>query len=221
VEAYDRLLSNVRPRFTNASPSIEVFPEVINDRLHVVPTGGRSRGVELFLGRDGGDRVDWGVSYARAASTDDIRGRAVPRSLDQRHSLAIDWSVHPVSNRWRLSVAGIWHSGWPYTPSIVRVDTSMSTPQQFGVFTTWTYPELNSARAPNYRRVDARWTRFLDTKRGRVSFFIEVFNLLNTQNIRGYYTNVIVDSRRRTLALVSQTSTEIPRLPSAGISWEF
>ena len=57
------------------------------------------------------------------SATDDIGGRAVPRAEDQRHTAHFDWSYHPESNAWRLSVAGVWHTGTPDTPEVISVDT--------------------------------------------------------------------------------------------------
>ena len=54
----------------NASPSIDVFPEIMYDRVHVAPTSGRARGLELSLSQDGGEHVDWAASYALASATE-------------------------------------------------------------------------------------------------------------------------------------------------------
>ena len=70
-------------------------------------------------------------------------------------------------------------------------------------------------------RIDVRWTRFIDTQRGRVSFFAEIFNLFNTANVRGYYENTNFNSFSRTVTITRQAETDIPRLPSVGFSWEF
>jgi hypothetical protein len=219
AEAYDQRVLGRRPRWLNASAAIEVVPEIQWDRVLLVPDGGRSRGLELMLAREGGARADWTVSYALASAVDHAGGREIPRAVDQRHTLRGDWAFRPRSDRWRLAVAALWHTGRPYTPQRVTVDTLVNTPQQFSWYSEWAPGALHSGRLPAYHRVDARWTRYFDTRRGRVSVFAEVYNLFDTDNVRGYFTNV--DVRGRTVSLVRTSDTNIPRLPAVGVAWEF
>jgi len=220
IEAYDRRLSHQRPLFVSTAPGIEMFPEILPDRVRIDPERGRARGIELLLSRDQGRRADWSIGYARASVTDHIGGRDVPRSTDQRHTITADWSYRPVSNKWRLSIAGVWHSGWPYTPQVVTLDTIANTQNTLDVLPHWTPGALNSERLPSYRRVDARWTRYIDTRTGRVSLFIEAYNLFGVRNRRGYYTNLSIDRQRRVSYSLSHEDG-IPRLPTFGITWEF
>src|SRR6185503_16528530 len=153
---------------------IEVFPEINWDRVRVDPERGRARGVEFLLARDEGRRVDWSAGYALAEITDRIAGRDVPRATDQRHTVSADWAYRPTSNKWRLSVAGVWHTGWPFTPQVVTIDTLYTSATSFTILPHWAGGDLNTERLPSYRRVDARWTRFIDTRNGRVALFAEV-----------------------------------------------
>jgi hypothetical protein len=220
VEAYDHRVSPRRARWVNVGGTLDIPPETDWDRVLIAPDRGHARGVELLVSRDARGRVDWSVSYALASATDRVAGRDVARVSDQRHTLHLDWSYHPPSDRWRLSTSAVWYSGRPYTPQLVEIDTVANTPQQFWIITPrWYAGELSTGRLPNYHRVDARWTRYFDTRRGRVSLFAEVFNLLNTKNIGKYYTNVNVI--RREVRLVPGWDTMISRLPTAGIAWEF
>ena len=220
IEAYDRRLSDERPRFVSVGPGIDVFPEIVWDRVSIAPSRGRARGVELLLTRDLGGRTSSSLGYALASVTDRIGDRDVPRGMDQRHTVTGDWAYRPVTNRWRFSVAGVWHTGWPYTPAIVVVDTVANTPTTFGVQTTWKPGTLYSERLPAYRRMDVRYTRFFDTRSGRVALFGEVYNVFDTRNRRGYHTNVNVDRQRR--VTFSRGSEDwVPRLPTFGITYEF
>jgi hypothetical protein len=205
----------------SAAPGIEVFPEINWDRVRIDPERGRARGVELLFARDDGRRVDWSVGYALASVTDHIGGRDVPRATDQRHTVTADWAYRPTSNKWRLSIAGVWHSGWPYTLQVVTIDTIAKSPTTFGILPQWAAGELNTERLPSYRRVDARWTRFIDTRNGRVALFAEVYNLLGIHNRRGYYTNVNFDARGGRVTFPRSSEDWIPRLPTVGITWEF
>jgi len=62
----------------------------------------------------------------------------------------------------------VWHSGWPYTPQNVRVDTLINNPPQLRWYDTVTPGDLFGGRVPAYKRVDVRWTRFVDTKHGKL-----------------------------------------------------
>jgi hypothetical protein len=221
VEAYDQRVSTRRVRWTNVGGDIEFLPETAWDRVRFGGATGRARGLEALVSRDARGRVDWSASYALASATDRVGDRDVARVSDQRHTVQLNWSYHPTSDRWRFSTAALWYSGRPYTPQMVDVDTVANTPSQFWIITPSRFPgELSSRRLPNYHRVDVRWTRYFDTRRGRLSLFAEVFNLLNTKNVGTYFTNVSV-SRQRQVTLVPAFDTMMPRLPTAGIAWEF
>ena len=219
VEAYERRLSNLHPRFVSAGPGVEVFPEINWDRVRIDAERGRARGTELLLSHDQGRRVLWSAGYGLASVADRIDGKNVPRNTDQRHTVTGDWAYR--SKKWRLSVATVWHSGWPYTPEVLTVDTVASTPNRFDIQPTSTPGELNSGRLPWYRRVDARWTRFIDTRNGRVALFLEAYNLLDSRNRRGYSSSLFIDGRNRRVVVGREDATWIPRLPTFGITWEF
>jgi hypothetical protein len=220
VEGYDRLMSAERPRFVNVSGDVEAFPEMDWDRVRIDPTQGRAHGLEFLLSRDLGAHNEWSVAYALASVTDRIDGRDVPRGTDQRHSISADWAYRPTTNRWRFSVAGVWHSGWPYTPAVVEVDTIENTPTTLHLEARWTAGELNTERLPAYRRVDVRYTRYFETRTGRISLFAEVYNLFGINNRRTYSTILNVDNKRR-VTLWQSGQSWIPRLPTFGITYEF
>ncbi|MEO8619912.1 MAG: TonB-dependent receptor [bacterium] len=219
VELYERLTTHRRPEFVSVAGDVFLLPELMFDRVRIDPTAGRDRGLEFMLSRSAAQRMDWSASYVLASSQDSIDGRIVPRGIDQRHAAHLDWSLHPASNSWRLSVGAVWHSGWPYTPTILTIDTLVNTASQFVIFPRWAPGELNSGRLPSYRRLDVRWTRYFDTARGRVSIFGELYNAFNSQNPRGYWKEPLV--RGRNVTIHSGENSQFPRLPVAGFSWEF
>jgi TonB-dependent receptor-like protein/carboxypeptidase family protein len=220
VEGYERRILEERPRYISVGPGIDVFPEITWDRVRIDPTSGRARGVEILVSRDVGAHTDWSLGYALASVTDRIDGRDVPRGTDQRHTVTADWAFRPTSNRWRFSVATLWHSGWPYTPGVLTVDTLENTPTRFRLSTRWTPGELYTERLTPYRRVDVRFTRYFETSTGRISLFAEVYNLFNTSNRRGYNPNLSVD-RQRNLTVSQGNEYWIARLPTFGITYEF
>jgi hypothetical protein len=219
IEAYDRRTSDARPMFVNSGGDLFVFPEIAWDRVRLDRTAAHDRGIEFQASSANAGRSDWSVSYALASSKDIVGGRSVPRSQEERHAVHADWSFRPASNAWRLSVGGVWHSGWPYTPTVLRVDTLENTDTRFSLRSTREVGALNSERLRAYKRIDVRWTRYFDTRRGRVSVFGEVYNLFDNTNARGMWKRLRV--RGRGVLVETGEFTQWPRLPLAGLSWEF
>lgn len=219
VEAYDRHTTDARPLYTNATAEIWTFPEVMWDRMRVDRTESRDRGVEFQVGQSVGGRMDWSLGYALASSKDLVNGSWKPRAFDQRHALHGDWSVRPADNAWRLSVGGVWHSGWPYTPTDLTLVTLVNDAGQLVARPVRSIGALNSERLPSYRRVDARFTRYFESSHGKLSAFLEAYNLLGTRNVRGLWKQAEVNGR--SVQVVVSEVDQWPRLPLAGLTWEF
>ena len=216
-DVYERRLSRSRPRYVNYINGIEVFPELSGDRVRLEPSGGRARGWEMLLTGSPRRRATWSASYANAEVVDFVGGRAIPRAVDQRHTVYLDGAYRARSGKWLLSAGWSYHSGWPYTPTYFRMDTVINNGQQLSLNITSRSGELNSGRLAAYRRLDLRATRYFETSRGRISTFIDLFNALNAPNPRGYEYDLAANPYRITRAPDSQ----VPRLPSFGVTWEF
>lgn len=89
-----------------------------------------SRGIELYLKSESQLRLTWWVSYALAQVEDRVQGISVgpdqlplahtlPGVNDQRHTLYLDLNYRP-SQRWHLSLAWQYRSGWPFTEEVLR-----------------------------------------------------------------------------------------------------
>jgi len=66
--------------------------------------------------------------------------------------------------------------------------------------------------------VDVRWTKVLRPAAGLLSVFGEVYNVLGTENPRGFWaTATVKDGRCCSHGEIHQW----PRLPFAGFSWQF
>jgi hypothetical protein len=124
-----------------------------------------------------------------------------------------------VSGSWRLSVGGVWHSGWPYTPTVLHVDTTSASPADLTIKTWRTAGALNSMRLRPYQRLDVRWTKYFHPAVGQLSVFGEVYNLLGTVNARGFWRDAAV--RNGQVVLTTGEIHQWPRLPVAGFSWQF
>jgi hypothetical protein len=214
LEAYQRKMSRLRPRPVNLEGDIDAFPELLSDRTLLPRSKGEARGIELFVRRRGIARFDWSLSYALAEVWDSIGGRKMPRRLDQRHTFYGEMGYHP-NSRWSLSLAWQYHTGWPYTPSTF----SLAPVTGGGVGLIHTYGPFYSVRLPAYHRMDARISRRFSLGRGQLLAFIDVFNLYNRKNPRGYFYNV--DLRGGQLVSQQMVDKLLPILPTFGVSVDF
>jgi outer membrane receptor protein involved in Fe transport len=218
VEAYQKKLSNIRPRYHNFRGfTLNPLAEIHDDRIRVEPEGGESRGFEIYIKKDRDDKFSWWASYSYAVAEDVIDGLKIPRDFDQRHTIYLDLNYHP-NKKWRLNLAWQFHSGWPYTESILNV--VQEWPDGY-IDYDWLPGPLNAQRLPNYHRLDIRATRVFYTSYGRISTFLEIRNLYNRKNIREYiyeYGGYLNDNH---VAIRTGTEALLPLLPSFGISLEF
>ena len=222
VEAYERRVTRERPRYINLRADIQVFPELEPDRLLLPATTGKATGVEYSAHGLGTHGVDWAASYTHARVTDRVGTVDVPRTWDQEHTFYVDASYHPPGASWRIALAWQVHSGWPDAPVWFEVDATrnakgVKTPvviTRFGPVSA-----LGAQRMPWYHRLDARFTRDIVTSRGRMSFFVDLFNAFDTSNPSAYDYHTSVTAGK--LTVQRTTIAQLGRLPSAGVSWEF
>ncbi len=216
VDVYQRTLTSVAPRYAQLLPDIDITRDLRFTSLRVDPTDGLARGVELSVASAGGGRFEWSGWYALSQIADRIGGRLVPRDVDQRHAASMDLSVRTTDRRWRGSLGIVMRQGWPLTPVGVRADTFVVDGRP-RLLATPTYGAYNSERLPTYVRVDLRLFRRYQTRSGQWTVFADVFNLLGRQNPLGIAAAIqAVDPlqwRREPIAFV-------PRIPTAGLSWE-
>ena len=74
----------------------------------------------------------------------------------------------------------------------------------------------NEVRLPPYARLDVRANRTFTFERSRLTLFVEVMNLLNRRNLRQTDGSV-----RANLEAVGFVDRLLPRVPSAGVLFEF
>lgn len=214
VEAYERLMTHVRPRWENLDNAYDLFPEAQDDRVRLAPSRGRARGVEILLSGRPHTRLSWNASYALARAEEVIAGRWVPRARDQRHTFYSDVTYSP-SERWQFSLAWQFHTGSPTTDILYSV-APLTNGRRLVVSTNG---PIYGLRLPSYHRLDARVTRRFKLSHGELRAFLDVFNAYDRENLVGYDHNV-------TVAGLVATDTKTPRkqlpfLPSVGLSWEF
>jgi hypothetical protein len=214
VEVYRRTETDLRPRFRNVANRVEAIGEAELDRTRLDLDHGRAQGLEVFVQRHQA-RSSWSASYALAHAVDHLRdGRAVDRPLDQRHTFDVDYTVAP-SPDWHVSWSWQMHSGWPVALTSFRLDSLANG----GVHVSRMSGEPYAARLPAYHRMDLRVTRSFQMRQGRLSAFLDIFNLYNRKNPLSYEYDVSVS--RSGLFVRQVIRPLLPILPTLGATWEF
>lgn len=215
IEGYQRRYRDVRPRFVNLDGSQELFPELNYDRFLLAPERSDVRGLEASV-RGFERRVTWSAVYQWQRGRDRLGGAWTVREFDQRHAASVDlgWQA---SEKWYLSGAVIYHSGWPYTEAEFTVK---QLPDGSYVLGRNTGP-INARRLPAYHRVDLRATRDFPVGGGRIRAFLEVFNLFDRGNLRGFVREpaFLPDGGLERTRIFDEDL--YPRLLSFGIYWSF
>ncbi|MDP9192160.1 MAG: TonB-dependent receptor [Acidobacteriota bacterium] len=207
LELYDKALTHLRPRYVNLYDRLLLFPELRADRIRIAPDRGHARGAELLVRSDATQPLSGWMSYTLARVTDRLDGRDVPRDWDQRHAMTFSVNLQRGS-KWNFNVAGTWHSGWPTTPVLARVEgTQLLT--ELG-------PRA-STRLPAYQRLDFRASRTA----GAFSFFVELFNVLGRENVTRVNTFTFQQDATGAVTAIPVTESVIGVLPSFGVTWRF
>jgi hypothetical protein len=216
LDAYDRRLSRLHPRYENLANPIELFPETEADRVLVAPTRARLRGAELLLRGDPKRSVHWWVSYARSAAEDVTDGREAPRSWDQTHAVKGLVGYRP-SERWLLSLSGAAHTGWPTTP----VTAELTTLPDGSTEITEVPGPRNSKRFPDYARLDLKASRVFSVARGRLRLNVEILNLTDRDNVCCVDEFLFEPRGDGTVDVVRELDYWLGITPSFSVSWEF
>jgi hypothetical protein len=219
AEAYQRLMSDVRPRYENLFDPFQLYPETSYDRYRIAPQSAEAVGAELFLTYRGAGHLDWWANYSWSEVTDEIDGQDVPRQFDQTHAFTVSATWRP-SPKWTLTGAWIYHTGWPTTA--VSGELAESPDGELEVVPV--LGPTNGERLPGYHRLDLRFARrFQLKKRGTIELFLDVQNAYDRSNVSGYE----VDDRAFSIGddgqviYSPQEEKWLGVLPSLGISWRF
>jgi outer membrane receptor protein involved in Fe transport len=209
LEAYRKDYRQVRPRFENLLNTFVLLPELKPDRIRVAPDTAVAEGAELTVRRAGRPPLGWWLSYSWSSVTDEYGGTEQRRSWDQKHSVGagVTWQ----SDRWDLSLAGTYHTGWPTTAiALVAIDP----------IPLLAAGPRNAERLGNYYSLDARVARrFRFENAGLLTVFFEAANLLNRTN--DCCVEYEVEDESGELALDVSTRPYLPMTPSLGFVWRF
>ncbi|MGI9262746.1 MAG: TonB-dependent receptor plug domain-containing protein [Woeseiaceae bacterium] len=213
VEAFYKDMSRVRPRFENLYDPLSIIPEFQPDRIAIAPDRARSTGIEISLDRSVGN-WDWWASYTLARATDRISSVNEARSWDQRHAFqgGLTWT----DERWTAGVAASVHSGWPATD--LALEQRGLDPAGEPVYVAVPGPR-NVLQHNTFASVDVRLSRKFDVKRGSLTAFVEISNVLNRRNVCCLDWDVTDENGNVELEL--SNDYWLPLLPAVGVLWEF
>jgi outer membrane cobalamin receptor len=214
LDVYRKDYTRLRPRFENALDRVQLIPEGAVDRVRIDAGTAESSGVELTLRREAERGWAGWISVAAAKARDRDAAGWTPRLWEQRRTLSFGTSWTAAA--WNVSLAGLFHDGTPTTrlgPGLVTLPD--------GTQRTVVLPgPRNAERLAGYSRVDLRANRDVPLKSGKLSFYLEVTNLLNQENpccIEGGH----MERQGAQTYLVFEETNWLPMLPSFGVQYEF
>ena len=194
VELYDKNLTNV----------VVVENRVAGDTtpMYTVSTSGtgRARGIELTLSGSG-DRLSWRISYAFSrARRSWLHGiKPTPADGEQPHILNLTGAIK-LPAAFDASARLRWAAGAPYTPETHYYENHCIP------------GDHNSARYPDYFRLDLRLARRFRFGRHRLEAYASVLNVTCAGNVQSYYYDST--GERKTIYMM-------PLLPLVGIEFGF
>jgi outer membrane receptor protein involved in Fe transport len=209
IEAYDKEMRRLRPRYESLLNPLTLLPELAPDRIAIAPSAASARGVELAISGSLDNPFRWWAGYTWSRATDSVAGADVLRSWDQTH--AVSGGMNWKTAKWDVGFALAYRSGWPTTP--VRFDPGDAIPLVVS-------GPRNSARVDFYRSVDLRLTRTFDIQRGRLSAFLELNNAFGRSNQCCFEYQVELDDAGDPLLELSHLHY-LPLIPSIGFVWSF
>ena len=136
------------------------------------------------------------------------------RLWEQRRSFSFGTSWTGVA--WNVSLAGLFHDGTTST----RLNTSVVNGPGGAQELVIVAGPRNGARLGNYQRIDLRANRDVKLRGGRLSFYLEVTNLLNHENPCCVESGRL-ESGRGGPELVVEETNWLPMMPSFGVQFEF
>ncbi len=152
----------------------------INDRKnrkYLYPDKGYSRGIEFLVRRQQSRKINWWCGYSLSVTKEKILDRYIFRDFDQTHSAIFSFSYTPIPN-WNVNAIWKYHTGFRYTSKVYE-------PAPMGRWRA-IYSDINELKFPPFHKLDVKISHSRIVMNKNLSFFIEVYNLYNRNNIREY-----------------------------------
>jgi hypothetical protein len=209
VEAYRKSYGQPMTRFETLFDPLSLAPELRWDRAAIAPGSARADGTEILFTRRGAGPWSGWASYAWSRVTDREDGRDVVRSWDQTHT--VNAGVTWVDGPWQVTLAGMYHTGWPVTPVLIVPgadgDTAALGPR-------------NANRYADFGSLDFKVNREFALPRGSLDVRFEVTNALDRHN--PCCVDYTVESEAGgTVVVESDFRDWLPLVPSFGVLWKF
>ncbi|MEM1179475.1 MAG: TonB-dependent receptor [Acidobacteriota bacterium] len=213
LDAYQRLGTDVRPRFINLFSPTVLFPEGTPDRLRIEPDRTRAQGVELFLQGRGNSRFTWWASYSWSESEQRVGGEWIPVAIDQTHAVTL--SAGYQLGRWKLDAVWQYHTGWPVTALDARLDADGDIEPLPG--------PIYGDRVDDYHRLDLRLSRQFSFSWADMLLYFDIQNAYNRDNVRGfeYGPEAFSVGDDGAVAVTPTVDEWLGVIPSFGVTWSF
>lgn len=226
AEGYLKRISDLQDYYVTFANIDEFFPETRDDLIKLIRDKATTKGIELYVKHDTGNKFSWWLSYVLSGATDHVtdlqytgpllhQTGTLPRFWEQRHTANLDVNFRP-NRKWHFNFAWQYRSGWPYTPfevkRIARDDGTFAYYHDWGLF--------NSLRYPAYHRLDVRINRHFYSARGKITTFLHIINAYNHENVNNYDFSILEENAGSFRSEID-TETWFPILPFIGVSWEF
>jgi outer membrane receptor protein involved in Fe transport len=223
VEGYQKVLTSLRPHYIDWGRVVtRILPSISSNRIRLEPDNGDAVGIELYVFSEDNGPLSYWLSYSLSRTREKVNGQWIPRYYDQRHTFYCDLSWKP-NHKWRLNLAWQYHTGWPYTAAQI-VDLHQTSQ---GIWEwRWGPGPLYVEKFPDYNRADFRMNRSFFTKRGRITVFLELRNILDRKNPREYRYAAILRAENMEAdpeieVILDESLGWMSRVPSFGIIWDF
>lgn len=215
VEAFQKDIRQVRPRFENLYDPLALIPEIMPDRVRLDPESAKAQGLEISIDRSDGP-LTWWASYVWSKVTDRINGVDESRSWDQRHAFqgGINWS----NEKWDVALATNVHTGWP-TTDLFYVEDGVDDEGEIE-YVAIPGPR-NVDRHPTFASIDFRVSRTWKLQRGSFMAFFEVSNITNRRNQCCRDFDIEEDEATGEEFFESDVDYWMSVLPAIGVLWEF
>jgi len=210
----NRFISRSQARFEAYYKRIAPERRAIMKESKILPLShGFAYGLDLFLKKQYDYWLVWlGYSYGMAQ---DVAGNVkVFRLSDRRHSFSANVNL-AVGYGWNFNMTFRYATPRPYTKRYfeqVKNDTGTYWKSWYG------FP--NEARGTPYSQLNIAISKATMIAWGKLSWQIQILNVLNSQGVWSYRTYLEKDQRGE-LRPVEANSVDMPRLITFGILWEF
>jgi outer membrane receptor for ferrienterochelin and colicin len=197
---------NPKARFENAFNPFVILPELEPDRVEIVPSKARSRGVDVAVQRTFANGWSTSLTLSQLDAEDKVNGLSVPRRWSQRHTARLLTAWQGESTQVAATIT--WHSGW-----------RTSAPPVFTAEPLLIEQTLNNTTLDDYVALDVRLARSFRFGRAELTVFADLANVLDRDNLAG--VDYDVEPLAEGFEFVPDQETLLPFIPSVGFRVSF